>query len=373
MKILLVGDYSGVHSELRSALLALGHDVKLISDGDGYKGFSRDVDFSSANIKNKYVNLVLEYLGVRGLFLYFSKRMLVRSLKGFDAVQIINPMALECFGSLANYFFIRNLRAHNNKLFVCALGDDQEWVSACLNGRYKYSPLDKYNFFNIRSYLYSMRYRYGLFFGFLHRFCMQSADAIIPGLLDYKIAYAKNDKCTEVVPLPIASNRFSPPKPTRYPIKIFHGWQCGKEKRKGNDVFDKAVCRILVKYEGTVQYNKISNVTFEEYLKLYSDSDIFLDQCYSYDRGVNGVLGMASGKVVFSGFEPGSCLLPESMNIGVNAETSVDAIYSQIEYLINNPQVIDSIKASAYDYSVVIHDSKSVALRYLGIWGGSHI
>lgn len=371
MRILLIGDYSGVHSELRAALLSQGHEVQLVSDGDGYKGFSRDMDFSGAATNSRYLNTIFEYLGIKGLGLYFFKRRLVRKLEGFDVVQIINPIALECFGSLANYFFIKNLVSRNKKLFMCALGDDQEWVRSCLSGAYKYSPLDKYNIFNIRYYLYSMRYKYGLFFGLLHRFCMKNASAIIPGLLDYKIAYRGIEKCTEIVPLPISSARFSLPRQTGHPIKIFHGWQQGKERRKGNDIFDEAVGRILLKYGDLVNYNKVSNVTFQEYLKLYSDADIFLDQCYSYDRGVNGVLGMASGKVVFSGFEDGSCLLSESPCIGINAGNTVDALYSQLEELLTNLDTIDKIKNSAYEYSTKLHDSHAVAEKYLKVWSGN--
>ena len=43
LRILLVGEYSGVHSTLRNALAAKGHAPVLLSDGDGYKGFDRDL------------------------------------------------------------------------------------------------------------------------------------------------------------------------------------------------------------------------------------------------------------------------------------------------------------------------------------------
>jgi len=42
MKILLVGEFSGVHNNLKMGLKALGHDVKLAADGDGFKKFGYD-------------------------------------------------------------------------------------------------------------------------------------------------------------------------------------------------------------------------------------------------------------------------------------------------------------------------------------------
>ena len=44
MKILLLGDYSNVHATLAAGLRALGHEVTLASDGDGWKGYARDID-----------------------------------------------------------------------------------------------------------------------------------------------------------------------------------------------------------------------------------------------------------------------------------------------------------------------------------------
>lgn len=46
MRILLLGEYSNVHATLAKGLKALGHEVVLASDGDGWKNYVRDVDFS---------------------------------------------------------------------------------------------------------------------------------------------------------------------------------------------------------------------------------------------------------------------------------------------------------------------------------------
>lgn len=42
MKILLVGEYSNVHWTLAEGLRLLGHEVKVLSNGDFWKNYPRD-------------------------------------------------------------------------------------------------------------------------------------------------------------------------------------------------------------------------------------------------------------------------------------------------------------------------------------------
>ena len=46
MKILLLGEYSNVHATLSKALKKRGHEVLLISNGDFWKNYPRDIDLS---------------------------------------------------------------------------------------------------------------------------------------------------------------------------------------------------------------------------------------------------------------------------------------------------------------------------------------
>ena len=45
MKILLLGDYSAVHKNLKEGLCSLGHEVDFASNGDGWKKIPRDIAF----------------------------------------------------------------------------------------------------------------------------------------------------------------------------------------------------------------------------------------------------------------------------------------------------------------------------------------
>ena len=83
MKILLLGEYSNVHATLRKALIQLGHQVTLISNGDFWKNYPRDIDLSRTP-------------GRWGGVCYTARLLtLLPRLRGYDVVQLINPMFLE--------------------------------------------------------------------------------------------------------------------------------------------------------------------------------------------------------------------------------------------------------------------------------------
>jgi len=46
MNILLIGEYSNVHATLAIGLRKLGHQVLVVSNGDFWKDYPRDIDVS---------------------------------------------------------------------------------------------------------------------------------------------------------------------------------------------------------------------------------------------------------------------------------------------------------------------------------------
>ena len=75
MRILLIGEYSNVHWTLAQGLRTLGHDVLVVSDGDSWKNYQRDIDISrrSTNIFD-----TLQYLRLL--------KKTIRKFKSFDVV-----------------------------------------------------------------------------------------------------------------------------------------------------------------------------------------------------------------------------------------------------------------------------------------------
>ena len=80
MRILLFGEYSNVHHTLKQGLEQLGHTVVIASNGDYWKNYPRDIDL--ARPKGRFS-------GIRLLLQLFTN---LRKMRGFDIVQIINPI-----------------------------------------------------------------------------------------------------------------------------------------------------------------------------------------------------------------------------------------------------------------------------------------
>ena len=128
MKILLIGEYSNVHWTLAEGLRILGHEVTVLSDGDGWKNYQRDI------------NLQRRSLGKLETLRYLADvELTISRLKDFDVVQIINPIFLDLKAERIMRYY-RKLRRQNKKMFLGAFGIDRLWVSEGLKpDTFKYS------------------------------------------------------------------------------------------------------------------------------------------------------------------------------------------------------------------------------------------
>ena len=105
MRILLLGEYSNVHTTLAEGLRQHGHEVTVVSNGDFWKNYPRDIDVSRP---------VGRFGGLRLLLKVWS---ILPRLKGYDVVQLINPMFLELKAGRL-YAIYRYLRRHNHKVVL---------------------------------------------------------------------------------------------------------------------------------------------------------------------------------------------------------------------------------------------------------------
>lgn len=379
MKVLLVGEYSGVHTNLAKALRAKGVDVFCVSDGDNYKGFPTDLLIkykkTQSNMKFlavllKFYSMIKLFFGLRGILQIRRYIKDIEKLKGYDVVQLINPIALQGFGPIVNFFFVRFLKKHNKKIFLGAFGDDYVYVKGILNEKKRKTTFSQMNLRNIKNYLPSLLLVYGLFHKTLNFYIISIANRIIPGGYDYHLYYKKFENCNEIVPFPIEIKDENTNKFTSFPIKIFHGWQPGREFQKGNFFLDEAIRNIKKKYPDKIEYEIIGGVPYSEYIKKFDKAHILIDQCFSLDRGMNALLGMASGKVVVSGFHKDleNFYNVKAENILIWATPCVEEIYSRIERIVLNPEMINEISENAYSFVKKHHSLDYVSDIYLRIW-----
>lgn len=365
MKVLFLGEYSGVFMELSKGLNKLGVETFRVSSGDSFKKYSADY---LINIKNnsRVISVLFSFLGLSHLFDFLRIwPELKQKIQGFDIVQLNNPRFLP-FGDLINLYILKYVSNHNGKLFLSVLGDDyyvDEW---------NYKNNNKMPLYATISFKKKVGRR-GIWEKVLTDYCHNKCTGIIPGALFYSFPYQWSAKLCPVIPFACDENKIGTPFVLKEaePIVIFHGWQKGKERRKGNDVFDRVLKKIAKKYGDKIIYNVVQNVPFDEYQKLYSSCHIFIDQLYASDKGTNGMYGMAAGKVVFSGFQKECLEAYEHYNgeeVGIPASLNEDDLFNQFCDLIDNRKRMERISENAIRFVKDNHEATVVAKQFLNTW-----
>lgn len=376
MKILLLGEYSNVHATLAEGLKALGHEVVVFSNGDFWKNYPRDI------------NLV-RHPGHLGGLLYMARLYaLLPRLRGYDIVQIINPMFLELKAERI-FPVYRYLRRHNKHVVMGAFGMDYYWVNTCCTTM----PL-RYSDFNmgteLRTNADALKERkdwLGTQKEQLNRFIAQDCDAIVAGLYEYWVCYHPNfpDK-THFIPFPIKckeavekkwqEGRLSAASDSEAPhkLRLFIGINRERSEYKGTDIMLRAAQAIAGKYPDRVELLIAESVPFAQYQEMMNGSDAILDQLYSYTPSMNPLEAMSRGIVCIGGGEPENyaILHEEQLRPIVNVQPSYDSVYNQLERLVLHPEFLPLLKEQSLTYIRRHHDHMKVARAYEALYSSLH-
>lgn len=357
MKILLLGEYSNVHATLAYGLRQLGHKVTVASNGDFWKDYKRDINLSRKN--NSHVD---------GIRLWLKVYSLLPKLRGYDIVQLINPLFIEL--KAERLFPIYNyLRRHNGKMVLGAFGMDWYWVNANITIK----PL-RYSDFNMgdelrntedalrdqKDWLKTEK-------GKLNKMIAQDCDGIVTCLYEYQMCYSPYfpDK-THFIPLPIKLNYNIKIHPRGSKIKFFIGINKSRSAYKGTDIMLEALNALQKKYPDKMDIVKAENVPFEQYQQMMEGSDCILDQLYSYTPAMNALVAMSKGIIAVGGGEEENyqILGEEKLRPIINVLPNKYSVYHELEKLILQPERIDELKKESVDYVDKYHDYLKIAKKY---------
>ena len=356
MRILLIGEYSNVHATLAEGLRTLGHQVTVASNGDFWKNYPRDVDLSRPEGR----------LG--GVQLMMKVACQLPHWRGYDIVQLINPMFLELKAERITHVY-QYLRKHNRKLILCALGMDWYWVNECITRK----PL-RYSDFNIGDKLRTdepaltpQRDWLGTAKGRLNQFIAQDCDHIVTGLYEYHVCYEPYfPQKTTFIPLPIKMPSQAGSTATNHPLHVFIGISRERSSYKGTDIMLRAAEDLQAKYPNDMELIKVEGVPFNEYQRLMDGSDIILDQLYSYTPSMNPLLAMSKGIIVVGGGEPENydILGEQQLRPIINVQPTYASVYEELESLLKSPNRLPELKRQSMAYVQKHHDHIKVAKAY---------
>ena len=357
MKILLIGEYSNVHWTLAEGLRESGHKVTVISNGDFWKNYPRDIDVSRPEGA---------WAGIRMMARIYS---LLPRLRGYDIVQFINPMFFELKAERL-FSLYRYLRRHNRRVVLGAFGMDWYWVHTCTNEK----PL-RYSDFNIgdtvrtdEPALKERRDWLGTAKEELNHLMADDCDAIVTGLYEYDVCYRPHfPQKTHFIPFPIKMpETYATEQCKKSKVSVFIGINKERSVYKGTDIMLQAALDVRSKYAHRMKLNIAESVPFQEYQKMMEGSDAILDQLYSYTPSMNPLMAMSKGIICIGGGEPENydIIGEKELRPIINVQPNYESVYNELEQFVTHPERIPALKWQSVEYIRRHHDHIKVARQY---------
>ncbi len=376
MKILLIGEYSRLHNSLKEGLIELGHEVTIVGTGDGFKDYPVDIKINSTISKYPFLKFISKVLiktlgiNISKLENYYKFKVILPKLKDYDVVQLINESVLKSYPNL-EIRFLKRIKEQNDSLFLLSCGIDYTSIKYANDKKLRYSILTPHHKNNLqKEYQFVMHYLSKSHLK-LHTFVFNAMNGVIASDVDYHIPLLGHPKYLGMSPNPINTDIIEySPLVIKEKINIFHGINSSNTIKKGGTIIEEALKIIANKYPDKVSIKSTYDIPYDEYIKIYDDTHILMDQAYSYDQGYNALEAMAKGKVVFTGAEKEwlSHYNLREDTVAINALPDTNSIVQKLEWLILNPEKIMEISKNAREFIEREHHYVDSAKQYLSYW-----
>ncbi|MCF0219195.1 MAG: hypothetical protein HUK14_05375 [Muribaculaceae bacterium] len=299
-RILLLGDASNCHNTLATGLRRLGHDVTVASSGSSFMNTHRDIDLRRP-LPGK----------AGGLLLYLRAQRLMPKARDYDIVAIFDTLFINLKPHRCKKLFCSLLK-HNANVFLTFMstnsflvkdltGTDSpfrysEWM---VNGKptpYRLSAQQ-----TLKEWLADDMQD-------LCTYIYNNVKGVASVLYEYYVSSRRHlpaDKIGYIgIPIDTAAIGFTPPPADLKCVKILLGRHSKRMLEKGTDLFETAAKAIIARHPGKATLQIVEDLPYNDYLKIMAQSDLVLDQIFSYTPATNALLAMAMGKTVVSGAEP---------------------------------------------------------------------
>jgi hypothetical protein len=344
MRVLLLHEMSGVHTELKDGLQKIGVDAKIATYGDGWKRFGSDFDIGSARntLASNFERLL-------------KQTSFIQEFKNFDVIQTISPNPFyRPIGALLE----RLAFSGNRKTIYVAAGSDAIYRKHVKDLEY-FPPHDWFENSSKVDRLKSM---------------LSHFDAIVPVCWEYKHCMQKAGlKTTNLMPFPINIDNKRVGKLGGFgKIKFFHPLNRDDYMRfdfKGTKIIMQAFSELSEKYKDVAEFSCSGGMSHDKYDALTDQMDVIVDQAYSFTYGMSAAYGLAKGKIVLSGLEQAAkdCDFYRNCPI-INIKPNVEDIKDKIEYVLRNRDRLVEFSEESRSFAEKYHAHTNVAKQFLEIY-----
>lgn len=297
MRILLIGEFSGVHWTLAEGLRQLGHEVMVVSNGNFPRNFPRNLDLLQ-EYNSKCITLKQKL---------FNAKQVFTKMRGFDVVQWINPWVLD--STLKDQKLLYSLlKKANGAFFLGSFGADAVFVEHCLTGKPSYSIYSDYvgQLLPNEVFPHEAGWQNPLNVDWNNRMANE-ATGIIAALPEYYEAYSQSQWAgkTHFVPLPINTEtlpaRFA--RQANTPLKIGMVEQPGRDAVKGWSQMMRLLGALKERMGQNLEVDIAQPMPYVQYLEWLRAQDVLFDQALSHGPGIAALVAMSMGIPSFSGGE----------------------------------------------------------------------
>ncbi|MDA7659059.1 hypothetical protein N8651_00430 [Akkermansiaceae bacterium] len=310
MKVLLIGEFSSVHNNLKRGLVNKGHEVILAANSDGFKNLGFDIAFCP----------------YKGSSIFSAIRNIINFLSNFrtyffnDVVQFINPLTVPFYFQKTG--LLKLMFNLNKRTVYYACGTDIDFIEA--RSQFRYFPFDDCRHKEFPHYKNKHR--------IAHEYFMDRIDMVIPSMYTY--SFRKRSE-NQSLPILLPGSFVTKKDDLKNGSQLVILFGITRRNFKGADYILCALRRIEKEFKSLVKVHIVEKIDFNDYLKELDTADILIDQCKSYDYGMNAILAMERGAIVLSGAES-EALQYANMETSpvINIRPCSDQIYSEIKKLV---------------------------------------
>lgn len=362
MNVLIIGDFSSLAINLKNGLNSLGHHVVNIRTTEGFKNFKAEND-DIIFITNRRLKLFGKPLPKTHLLTaivdnYRLNKKIVGCRRDFDVIIVVNEVFVSdsVFYAGVSLNYIRKQILNGAKMVLLSCGGDTAYKM--YGGLLKY---DRYAFptgrelpnhraikkFNklvqCSSYISVISYSY---YATIKQYCKEYGF----------------DKPISCIPVPIVIENYVFNSCVGRKIVIFHG---KSRPDKGSLYIEEACRRILNDFGELAEVKLATPMAYNQYIKMFDNIDILIDQTNGYGIGMNAAIGLMKGLVVLGGNEPEDLECMGHKSPVINIIPDSNQIYNVLKNLILDSRQIDSVKKESRKFAEEYLSATIVANKML--------
>ena len=352
MKVLLYGEFSGVHIALAKGLKTHGCEVDLLSVGDGFKAIRNGKLRKRRGTATQ--KLLADAVNIFNLSRSIGKK--------YDVVQFISPRPgliapatdaeLVFMGSAINaskrsFYYVAGCDANTFEAFSRKPAFFSGLCAGCQRDKGRTSCPWRSDFLSKRT-----------------DWLLQRVDGIIAATAGgYEDAHRSNSKLIGTITFPVDGRVLDRTEENPI-IRVVHG--INRKYSKGSDKIIEALQNTDL--EEKAQVKVLEQLPFDLYMQEIANADIVIDQLYGDGLGMNALHAMAAGKLVLTSYD--EALYPSSPAIPIaqTKQALVRQIGSSVDKLL-----VDRYAhcAENIEYVRSNHDIEAKAREFIDIWASA--